>query len=1002
MRGVKVFFALFIGVTIIGLGIASVITLLPIGNINLGEEISFICNYSSDNASNVVRILSNFAGEWELYDSRYLTFLSSETTGGNYSVNLLGTPYNESRVTLTSSDSPICSYSPSAQDVCSVLMATTWLGTNSQWWLTTSSNESQWVIYDLNNYYEINKLKLSQNGVYYAEHVSIEASNDSNQWVSLYENYSATSLIEFEITPIKARYVRLNVSDSSTGTSIFVNYLNITGLNYTQVSDGNITVPLTIPENIWESDETDYSWACEVEDINGNNFTGENQTVQLILTNKDYPQVFTTDLGGENYSSSDNLLINCLANTTDRGIRNMSLFTNYTSSGNFEKVGSYYGNSLEDTIEDIINLTIVPPSDNPVNVYSDKNNGDGYQKVNSVLVNYNWDGVNTVFWNANYLNYSIPQWLIYDLGDVYNISSFDSVAHASLFPSSIKIQFSEDNLTWKTVYENDSAVTSTVSSNITPTNTRYINLTLNRASSLYYNNFQVQGAKSIINQNETSHNFSVPLNLIKEGDFSYYCSADNTLNVENNSGNNYFHVNYLPTYQDCYLRPQGVIDPGEDVFVYCNYSDVNRSNLDVYLEENESGSWGNGVQGVYKGNYIIEGIGDSIMSSGGILTRLDTLLGSNSSSYNFGIGGNTCDQVYSRFDANITNGTTVIVLCGINDLVSGGTNHSEVREDMEAIQELADEKGNNLIWMSVGTASQQSDNVRTNATTLNTWMEENFTVEHATLFVDWHHEIWNGTEGYCEPDYCNVDGLHPNSAGYDIIANKTWKEAFNYSKFDYWGFEVSTSSFDSDGIYYVRVHAEDGEDDSEYTLLNLSFDAVESSTTTEETEETSNGGSSSFIYLNDNQFDKGKSQKLFNKYTLKFKINKTYHSLKLENISENEVKFTLASDPIEFSMKENETKTFKLDDEEGVEITLNKINSNFVDIFVKKVKVFPIPDETNISENQEGNLFNEEGIIEKSNLFWNYRNILALVLLVLVLILFWEDLSKNHSRKRKK
>jgi hypothetical protein len=192
--------------------------------------------------------------------------------------------------------------------------------------------------------------------------------------------------------------------------------------------------------------------------------------------------------------------------------------------------------------------------------------------------------------------------------------------------------------------------------------------------------------------------------------------------------------------------------------------------------------------------YIIYAHGDSITAGDSWLKYLDspTRLNSNISArnasnpsqylYNFAVGGWTCQQVESNFNEVIGNNSVAIILCGINT----GQGSPKNKIPMEQIQKDAIAKNVSLIWISVLTATNESlldPTVPSRIYDLNEWLRTNLTVRYGSTFVDGHRAVWNGTYGFCNPGYCNSDGLHLNSAGQAALADEVWKSAFNYTKF---------------------------------------------------------------------------------------------------------------------------------------------------------------------------------------------------------------------------
>jgi hypothetical protein len=270
--------------------------------------------------------------------------------------------------------------------------------------------------------------------------------------------------------------------------------------------------------------------------------------------------------------------------------------------------------------------------------------------------------------------------------------------------------------------------------------------------------------------------------------------------------------------------------------------------------------------------------------------------------------------------------------------------------------------------------------------------EEGFLYNYYSINLSGDNEILfnltdNQSNNYEDYNSTNYSTLYFLSSHYNSTGN------ISYSPYNYTasrtGYTSETGSFNLTTPY----------------ILNLELSVIPAS---DEEETTSTGGSSPIISLSDSQFEQGVSKKMYKNYIIKFNLNESLHSLRLDSIEEEYVTFTLSSDPVVFNASEKSIYKFDLD-EDGfydVKIFIEEIGFNFVNLNISKIY-----EEIDVEESE--GFFKEKKetvqgkiILDSNDFFWNYKSLLAFIFIIFVLILFWEDLKKNHfgnsSRNYKK
>jgi len=142
---------------------------------------------------------------------------------------------------------------------------------------------------------------------------------------------------------------------------------------------------------------------------------------------------------------------------------------------------------------------------------------------------------------------------------------------------------------------------------------------------------------------------------------------------------------------------------------------------------------------------------------------------------NRGISGQTTAQMVVRFRQDVIDlhPAAVLILAGTNDL-AGNTGLSSlpmIEDNMQSMSELAKVHNIRVILASVLPVSDYpwrrglhpADEVRT----LNTWMK-NYAQANGFVYLDYYSAMTNAQVGL-DPSI-SPDGVHPNAAGYAIMA----------------------------------------------------------------------------------------------------------------------------------------------------------------------------------------------------------------------------------------
>jgi len=146
---------------------------------------------------------------------------------------------------------------------------------------------------------------------------------------------------------------------------------------------------------------------------------------------------------------------------------------------------------------------------------------------------------------------------------------------------------------------------------------------------------------------------------------------------------------------------------------------------------------------------------------------------------NRGISGQTTSQMLVRFRQDVLDlqPKTIIILAGTNDIAgnTGPISNQDIEANLSSIAELARSHEIRVVFASLLPvhnytpqaqeffASRPLDRILT----LNRWLEA-YCADHDALFLDYFHAMVD-EHGLLKRDLSD-DGLHPNKAGYAIMA----------------------------------------------------------------------------------------------------------------------------------------------------------------------------------------------------------------------------------------
>jgi len=142
---------------------------------------------------------------------------------------------------------------------------------------------------------------------------------------------------------------------------------------------------------------------------------------------------------------------------------------------------------------------------------------------------------------------------------------------------------------------------------------------------------------------------------------------------------------------------------------------------------------------------------------------------------NRGISGQTTPQMLVRFrqDVVLLKPKVVVLLAGTNDIAenTGKETLEDIGNNIASMSELARTNGIHVVLCSVLPASdfhwhrglEPAPKIRA----LNAWIKE-YAAKNGFIFVDYYSSMAN-TEGGLKAEL-SPDGVHPNKAGYDLMA----------------------------------------------------------------------------------------------------------------------------------------------------------------------------------------------------------------------------------------
>jgi acyl-CoA thioesterase-1 len=140
-----------------------------------------------------------------------------------------------------------------------------------------------------------------------------------------------------------------------------------------------------------------------------------------------------------------------------------------------------------------------------------------------------------------------------------------------------------------------------------------------------------------------------------------------------------------------------------------------------------------------------------------------------------GIGGQTTLQMLIRFrqDVIALQPTAVVILAGTNDLAGnmGPTTLEMIENNLALMVELAKANGIRVVLSSVLPVCdypwERGLEPAPKIVTLNAWMRE-YASTHGVVYLDYHSAMADERAGM--KDGISTDGVHPNEAGYRIMA----------------------------------------------------------------------------------------------------------------------------------------------------------------------------------------------------------------------------------------
>src|SRR4051812_30644612 len=140
-----------------------------------------------------------------------------------------------------------------------------------------------------------------------------------------------------------------------------------------------------------------------------------------------------------------------------------------------------------------------------------------------------------------------------------------------------------------------------------------------------------------------------------------------------------------------------------------------------------------------------------------------------------GISGQTTPQMLMRFRQDVINlhPKVVVILAGTNDIAgnTGPASIEEIEGNIASMAELARANGIRVVLSSIlpvydypwRPGLQPAPKIMA----INAWMKD-YAASHGDVYADYHSAMQDARHGL--PDTLAADGVHPNEAGYRIMA----------------------------------------------------------------------------------------------------------------------------------------------------------------------------------------------------------------------------------------